>query len=105
MQEEEDVDTKTIMRNFLLSQSRLKRAEKDLEELEEKYARDTGKAKERYDETFGKLVKLQESVVKPMIEEMLEMRKETTHYKTLYFQNFKDLQKLSAIIRLPRMCY
>ena len=36
-------------------------------------------------------VKIQETVVKPMIEEMLEMRNETDHYKALYFQNIKDL--------------
>lgn len=40
MQEEDDVDTKTIMQNYVVCKKRLEKCEKDLDQLERKYERD-----------------------------------------------------------------
>ena len=64
---EEDVDSKTIMKNWVASQARVQRLENDLEKSEKKYEKEAKKGKEKLGETFSKLVKVQETVVKPMI--------------------------------------
>lgn len=40
MQEEDDVDTKTIMQNYVVAKTRLEKLEKDYELLNKKYERD-----------------------------------------------------------------
>ena len=105
MQQEENVDTKTIIANFDRAKKRIARLEKDLEKGDKKYEDEVVKAKDKYDKCFAKLVRVNEDIVKPTIEEMKELQKEKIYYKDLYFGLLKNFQVMSAILRLPTMVY
>ena len=105
MQQEENVDTKTIIANFERAQKRIKRLEEDLEKGDAKYEDEVKKAKDKFDQCFAKLVRVNEDIVKPTIEEMKELQKEKLHYKELYFDILKNFQVMSAILRLPTMIH
>ena len=91
MQVQEDVDTRTIMANFVRAQNRVKRVEEDLAKSELSAQKDVKKANDKFAKTFAKLVRVHEDVVKPMVEEMVAFQKEAAHYKTNYYKNLKDL--------------
>ena len=48
---------------------------------------------------------MEEEIVGPLQEENKALEAELDNYRALYQQNFKDLLKLSSIIRLPRLTY
>ena len=61
------------MANFDRARKRILYLETELEKCETKYENEVVKSKERYDKCFAKLVRVNEDIVKPTIEEMKEL--------------------------------
>ena len=64
------------MANFDRARKRIAYLEGELEKSEAKYEREVIKSKERYDKCFAKLIRVNEDIVKPTIEEMKELQSE-----------------------------
>ena len=84
MQEEDDVDTKTIMQNYVVAKTRLEKLEKDYDLLDKKQQRESNTSKKNIAELEAKLRRMEETIIQPLREENKALQDELDNYRALY---------------------
>ena len=95
--------SKDILKDFKEEKEKVQHLEEKLIDKQKKYNEKISEVRGKLQATRAQLVKMQNTVVKPMITEMRIAAELKMRYQKQYEMNFEDLKTLNAIIRLPRM--